>query len=39
MTMPPPNDDSDYTKELQEFIVHLSEQPGKESVASEIEGT
>ena len=38
MTMPPPNHDRDYTKELQEFIIHLSEQPGRESVASEIEG-
>ena len=38
VTMPPPNDDTDYTKELQEFIIHLSEQPGRESVASEIEG-
>ena len=38
VTMSPPNDDRDYTKELQEFIIHLSEQPGRESVASEIEG-
>ncbi|EDR12227.1 uncharacterized protein LACBIDRAFT_311401 [Laccaria bicolor S238N-H82] len=37
VTMPTPNDDRDHVKELQEFVIHLSEQPGRESVASEIE--